>query len=130
MPTLSLSRFPNFELRTLLKVLASLIVLGLILSYILFQARFLVAGPQIVIKDDLTVQHNERTIYLSGTAQNITHLWLNDRQIYTDESGNFNEALVLENGYTIATLRARDRFGRETKIERPFVYTPASINNI
>lgn len=130
MPTLSLSRFPNFELRTLLKVLASLIVLGLVLSYILFQARFLVAGPQIVIKDDLTVQHNERTIYLSGTAQNITHLWLNDRQIYTDESGNFSEALVLENGYTIATLRARDRFGRETKIERPFVYTPASINNI
>jgi len=122
--------FRHLELRNILLVLGSLVIIGLVLAYILFQARFLIAGPQIIIRDNLTSQHSTRTITLEGTAYNITHLWLNDRQIYTDESGNFREALVLENGYTIATLRAKDRFGRITTVERPFVYTPASIINI
>jgi hypothetical protein len=121
------SFFRRFEFRTVLIVLGSLTLLLLITGYILFQARFLVAGPQITLTAEPGVQHNVRTITLTGTAQNITHLWLNDRQIFTDETGNFSEALVLENGYTIATLKARDRFGRETRVERPFVYTPASI---
>ncbi|MEZ4195035.1 MAG: hypothetical protein R3B53_01385 [Candidatus Paceibacterota bacterium] len=121
-------RQPKVELRTILGAISTIVILGLILAYIVFQARFLIAGPQIVISDNLAIQHNERTIHLEGTAYNITHLWLNDRQIYTDESGHFSEALVLENGYTIATLRAKDRYGRETRVERPFVYTPASIN--
>ncbi len=121
------SFFKRFEFRTVLIVLVSLTLLLLITGYVLFQARFLVAGPQITLTAEPGVQHNVRTITLTGTAQNITHLWLNDRQIFTDETGNFSEALVLENGYTIATLKARDRFGRETRVERPFVYTPASI---
>lgn len=70
---------------------------------------------------------NERQVFLSGTAYNISHLWLNDRPIYTDAKGNFKEALVLENGYTISTLRAEDRYGRETKVKKEFVYVPASF---
>lgn len=126
---LTLAKQPRVEFRTVLVAIGSILILGLILSYILFQARFLIAGPQIEITYELGVQTNQRTVTLEGTAHNITHLWLNDRVIYTDESGNFSEALVLENGYTIATLRAKDRYGRETKVERTFVYTPASINN-
>jgi hypothetical protein len=119
---------PTFEFRTILIALGSLILFGLICTYIVFQARFLIAGPQIVLEAEPAIQNNTRTISLVGTAQNITHLWLNDRPIFTDESGRFTEALVLENGYTVATLRAKDRFGRETRVERPFVYTPASFS--
>ncbi len=106
----------------------ALVFLGLIAGYIFFQARFLVAGPQISLTEEPGIAHNSRVITLVGNAHNITHLWLNDRQIFTDENGNFREALVLENGYTIATLKARDRFGRETRVERPFVYKPASFS--
>jgi hypothetical protein len=126
MPTSPLF-FKRWEFRTVLIICSSVALLFIVAGYILFQARFLVAGPQITLLGEPGVQHNTRTITLSGTAENITHLWLNDRQIFTDEGGYFSEALVLENGYTIATLKARDRFGRETRVERPFVYTPASI---
>lgn len=115
------------EFRTILIIIASLLTICVIVAYIVFQARFLIAGPQIVLTAEPATQHNTRTITLTGTAYNITHLWLNDRPIFTDESGHFSERLVLENGYTIATLKARDRFGRETRVERPFVYTPVSI---
>ena len=117
----------RFESRSLLKAAFLLGLLGLIIIYVLYQARFLITGPQIILDNEPAVQQNERIITLSGNALNITHLWLNDRQIYTDEKGYFKEALVLENGYTITTLKAKDRYGRETKVVRSFVYTPASI---
>ena len=124
-PRLSL---PIFEFRTILITFGSLILVALTAFYIIFQARFLIAGPQIVLTNEAPTAQNTRVIALSGTAYNITHLWLNDRPIFTDEAGHFKEALVLENGYTIATLRAKDRYGRETRVERPYVYTPASFN--
>lgn len=117
----------RFEIRSLLKIATLLTALLLITTYIIFQARFLIIGPEITLTTEPAVQQNERIITLTGTARNITHLWLNDRQIYTDEQGHFTEALVLENGYTITTLKAKDRYGRETKVVRSFVYTPASI---
>ena len=123
------SPFYRIEFRTLLIIIGSIVFVTLIAGYILFQARFLVAGPQITLTNDPGVQHNVRAVTLTGSAQNITHLWLNDRPIFTDEAGHFEEALTLENGYTVATLKARDRFGRETRVERSFVYTPASISN-
>jgi hypothetical protein len=117
------------ETRNILQFIGLLIVFCLIVAYVAFQARFLITGPQIVLEHEPNTQQNERLVTLSGTAFNITHLWLNDRQIFTNEEGYFSEALVLENGYTITTLRAKDRYGRETRVVRSFVYTPASIIN-
>jgi hypothetical protein len=99
-----------------------------LLSYLLFQARFLLQGPIITLSTEPSTVQHERVVMLTGTVKNITHLTLNGRQIFTNELGYFNEALVLENGYTIATLAATDRYGRETNVARPFVYQP-TINN-
>lgn len=115
----------ELQLRTLLKFGAFSVAVLLGILYVLFQARFLIIGPQIVANDPGVVQ-SERRVVIEGTAYNISRLWLNDRQIYTDEFGRFNEAIVLENGYTVATLRAEDRYGRDTQVVRSFVYLPAS----
>ena len=103
------------------------ICLLLVGVYVIYQARFLIVGPQIALSQELPWRHNERQVTLSGTATNISHLWLNGRQIFTDPSGQFAAAVILENGYTITTLKAEDRYGRVTTITRPFVYTPASF---
>ena len=117
----------GITLRTILKYVAIFGAIGLVGLYALFQSRFLIIGPQIVLNHELDTVHNERRIYLEGKTYNISRLWLNDRPIFTDAQGNFTEALVLENGYTVATLRAEDRYGRDTYVERSFVYTPASF---
>ena len=113
--------------RSLVKLVLIAIGLMCILAYVIFQARYLISGPQISLVENPDLRQNERQIFLSGATFNISHLWLNDRPIYTDGQGNFKEALILENGYTVATLRAEDRYGRETRIIKPFVYTPASF---
>lgn len=119
---------PNeLEFRTVVRASIIFVVICLVLLYVTFQARFLIIGPQIVLSESPPELQNERRVYLSGRAVNITRLWLNDRQIYTDASGNFKEALILENGYTVATLRAEDRYGRQTAISEGFYYAPASF---
>ena len=107
----------------------TLLTIGLlfVVIYVIFQARYLIIGPQITLENTPELLQNERQIFLSGTAQNLSRLWLNERQIYTDAQGNFKEALILENGYTIATLRAEDRYGRMTTITQPFVYAPMTF---
>lgn len=94
--------------------------------YVMFQARFLIAGPQITV-ENVPKEQMERQITLQGQAKNIVNITLNGRPIYTDKDGNFKEALVLENGYTIATLQAEDRYGRSTNHTETFVYTEEDV---
>ena len=111
--------------------LRTVLIYGLILSlcalfvgYVLFQARFLIAGPEIHLYPTTPNPQENRVVTLEGTAENITHITLNGRQIYTNASGYFKEELILENGYTIATLQAEDRYGRVQKLSADFVYNP------
>ena len=124
---MSLGRSHEFNFRFFIVTLVIAIGIIAISLFVLFQARYLIIGPQIVLTTEPDSQQNERRIFLEGNAYNISHLWLNDRQIFTDAQGQFKEALILENGYTVATLRAEDRYGRSTTITRELVYAPASF---
>lgn len=121
------SQSNTFAFRDTLKWITIGCVGVILMSYAVFQARFLIIGPQITLDSEPESLQNERRVFLEGTAFNISRLWLNDRQIFTDTQGNFREALILENGYTISTLRAEDRYGRNTTLTRSYVYAPASF---
>jgi len=113
----------HLTLRKILAYVAIFSIITLLIAYVAYQARFIIAGPTLEIYTTDTVS-NERTITLEGQAYNIVNIELNGRTIYTNERGYFKETLVLENGYTIATVRAKDRYGRITTAERSFVYKP------
>jgi hypothetical protein len=117
----------QFSFRSFFYLTLMAIAAGIILLYILFQARFLIQGPQLALIDEPESVQNSQVVHLRGTARNITKISLNGRQIFTDKAGYFDEALVLENGYTVATIQATDRYGRTASIVKQFVYTPTSI---
>lgn len=114
----------TLTLGTFLKCIGIVVLAGLLVWYVHFQARNFLEGPTIEIADTHGVLHHERTIPLSGVAHNIVKLTLNGKEIHTNEAGSFNHTLVLEDGYTIMTLSAQDRFGRTTSLMRKFVYLP------
>lgn len=94
----------------------SLILVAVVLFtlYCLFQARFLILGPQVSIashEDGAVVESTMVT--LDGSARNAAWLSLNGRQIFTDTEGAWSEKLLLSEGLSIMTLLVRDRFGRE-----------------
>ncbi len=97
----------KFWLR-LITVLIFVLIIG---AYSFYQARKLIAGPEINIKspqNGATV--SQPLIEIIGTASNIKDISLDDRPIFIDQQGNFDEKLLLPPGYTIITLKAHDRF--------------------
>lgn len=116
----------NLTLGTLLKYIAVFFVVIAFVLYVLFQARFFIYGPRVVFTDMLATVQNERQITLTGIAENIVKITLNDREIVTNQAGAFAEHIVLENGYTIVEIQAHDRYGRTTTLTREFVFTPLS----
>ncbi len=87
---------------------------ALFIAYILFQARFVILGPQVWIEwpGDGAVATTS-LMNIAGRSRNIAWISLNGRQIFTDEKGFWQEKLILSPGVSIMTLRVRDRFGRE-----------------
>jgi len=108
-----ISRFSTLPRQTLL-IVGSLLLALLFITYILFQARYLLLGPLVTI--ETPNNHAELSgalVTIKGTTFNTSKLLLNDRQIFVDQTGHFQEELLLPMGYTVMNLTALDRFGRE-----------------
>jgi hypothetical protein len=116
--------YKGITLRSILYYVGIFAVSCLFVGYAIFQARFLLTGPVLTFEDNPDSIQSQRVITLQGKAENIVYISLNGRQIYTDKDGYFQELIVLENGYTMATLQAHDRYGRSRSYTQRFVYTP------
>ncbi|PIR84832.1 hypothetical protein COU16_00385 [Candidatus Kaiserbacteria bacterium CG10_big_fil_rev_8_21_14_0_10_47_16] len=101
-----------------------ILLIGLAIWYAHFQARSLLAGPQIFLDTPVQTVQGNQIIPVRGHAENITKITLNGTTIHTDESGYFNTLLTLPAGYTIMTIHAEDRYGRETSFSQSLVYNP------
>ena len=74
-------------IKTILAILAVIIVI----SYVFFNSRLFIKGPQITIetpKDGETIT-DQPLIKVAGKALNISLLELNGRQIYAEENNEF-----------------------------------------
>lgn len=100
------------------KFVALTLILVAIGSYAVFQGYDLIRGPILEVTSPIHGQSfTEAPIEITGRAENISFIYLNDTQIFVDPEGNFTEKLLLLPGYNIITVRATDRFNREVTRE-------------
>ncbi|MEY4440647.1 MAG: hypothetical protein RLY49_273 [Candidatus Parcubacteria bacterium] len=108
------------------KLILSIAILFLI-SYGLFNSRFILRGPEIAIagleEDKEVIETTSKDFSLQGTATHSSYITINNRPILVDEFGNFNEKLLLSNGVSIIDIYARDKFGKEVRKKIDVVYT-------
>ncbi len=101
------------KIKQLVKIWIAVGVVLIILGYGGFRAKNIAEGPHIeVFSPQNGSVLGESLATIEGSVQNISFLTLNGNKIFTDETGNFSEHILLSNGYNILTLRAEDRFGR------------------
>lgn len=120
---------PPVSIERPLKFLLVALCIIFFASYTFFQARNLIHGPSISLTHEFETVQTERSILLEGDARNVVILRLNGREIHTDERGHFSELLVLQNGYTIMTLEAVDRYGRDTTLTRTYIFEEATASS-
>jgi hypothetical protein len=95
----------------------------LLLLFAFSRAYNMLYGPRIVIEgpsDGETFSQNLVTI--KGTVANAALIHLDGRKIFTDPRGAFTEDILLQAGYNVVTLTARDRFGRDKEVTLHMVY--------
>jgi len=92
--------------------------IGGIISYGLFEAQRLIAGPSITIFSPQSgTAVASPLVKIEGVARNISFLTINDRPVLTDESGHFTRKLSPPPGMTSVTVQGTDRFGRRALAE-------------
>ncbi|MDP3726125.1 MAG: hypothetical protein Q8R36_02920 [bacterium] len=106
-----------------IKIIGPAIVVLIILLYAYARVESFARGPEIIItfpSNGLTVL--EPLLFVEGVIKSASHITLNGRQIYTNETGELNERILLAEGYNVIELGASDRFGRTTKKNLEIMY--------
>jgi hypothetical protein len=94
-----------------------LLLIGLlgigIAGYTLFSFRHVFQGPEIVIESPREGEVVSGLVEVRGYAPNTSHTSIDGKTLYVDESGHFDEKILLSSGPATITFYAKDRFGRE-----------------
>ena len=97
--------------------------------YGVFNARSFILGPRIeIIEPTADLITETPLLYIRGIAKNTSFLDLNNRSIYTNKEGYFEDKLLLSKGYNIIQIKGRDRFKNETTKEFRIYYIENSYN--
>ncbi len=95
-------------------IVAVFVILAL---YVIFQSRNFILGPRLKI---ISPAANETVagpvIEVTGTAENVSFISLNDHPIFVDDTGHFKESLLPSPGLVILRLVGKDRFGRQNQV--------------
>ena len=90
-----------------------IIAIVVFLGYGIFEARRIIEGPRITIASPINGSAvGGPLVTISGTIQNAAFFTINDRQVLSDDRGNFSESFSPPPGLAIIEVAARDRFGR------------------
>jgi hypothetical protein len=85
----------------------------IIIGYFIFNFRIFIAGPEIIITSPQNGGTTDQSLVeITGKAENVDFISLNDRSIFLDNNGNFREFLLLSSGYNIIIIKAQDKFKR------------------
>ena len=97
-----------------IKLFVIIVSVLLLVSYGIFNARNLIMGPTIeIFSPAKNMETEENVIDIKGRAKNVTFISLNEKPIFVDEEGLFEEKLLLSPGSNIIQIKARDRFKKE-----------------
>jgi hypothetical protein len=92
-------------------------------GYTIFNSRFIVQGPEIHLdQTGDVIKTTDRTLFLTGKILHSSFITINGRPIFIDESGNFNEKLLLSSGVSIIDIYAKDKFGKEVRKKIDVLY--------
>ena len=95
----------------------------LLIAYALFEARGILSGPALNIPTEAVIV-TESSTRIRGSAERITELRLNGKQIPVTEEGEFDEPFLLAEGSNYFLLEARDARGRSTRTTLHIIYRP------
>jgi len=100
------------------KIIITALVVVLLFSITLYQARFYLQGPQIDIAQNNLVT-SDPSINVSFIVRNATEVNMSGRQVIPQVSGLVSQKLFLQPGENIFLIHAQDTYGT---VEKEYLY--------
>lgn len=94
------------------------LIIGLffiIISFSYFKTKDLFMGVNLKVNGISDGEASSPLIKINGQAKNATLLSINDRPIFIEPNGQYEESLLLLPGYNIITIKAQDKFNNKTE---------------
>ena len=96
-----------------------ILMLSAIFVYGIFQTRDYLMGPRILLESPEEGQiFKGNLIEVSGKINDVSRVTLDGRLIFTNEAGEFKEKTLLAPGVNVIELKAEDKFGHKTSVNR------------
>lgn len=98
---------------------AILVVLLLLIGYIVFQYRYAIISPPLKISfpPEASVVSSSTVIVLGKTDPSST-IFVGDEQVSVNQDGTFKKEISVFPGKTTITVKAVNRFGKQTILDR------------
>lgn len=112
-------------LKRVLHISGIVLLISVVFGYSYLEARNMLLGPHVVVtepQNGATV--TDMLLPVSGQVRNVQQISLNGRDIFIDESGNFNETVLLYPGHNRIVVEGRDRFEKQSTQTIQIVYVP------
>ena len=100
------------------------LVIALFVGYLAFQLQGFIFGSDLVLFTPRNGEHVKTShIIIQGRATGMSFLFLDGRQVFSDDNGYFEEELILPYGLNIIRMTGKGRFGRTFEEERMIYVT-------
>jgi cytoskeletal protein RodZ len=113
--------YPTQRLRIQQSLLLAGIALLLFLGYLFFQYRAAFIPPALSVTSPQPDSTTSKEIVVSGTADSNATVYVNNQPVTVSSEGIFSKRLTLFPGNTTITVRAENRFGKESVVQRNIV---------
>lgn len=105
-------------------------ILGVI-YYGYHQTKNLILGSQInIISPTNRETIFEPSINIKGDIKNASYIYLNGKQIFTDEGNNIDERVLLFEGYNLFQIKTVDKFEKEKIKNIEIIHIPKESQDI
>lgn len=99
-------------------------------GYLYFQVSSLAREPFLEIIQPMSDTLDSSLVFVEGTAEAGSQVFLNNQPILVDADGYFKESLSLSRGANRLEIRAVNKFGKEKKITRQIIYLEKEISGV
>jgi cytoskeletal protein RodZ len=110
--------FPIQRIHIQQSMIIFILFLFLVFGYLFFQYRAAFLPPSLNVNSPATDSKTEQTLEVSGTADSNATVTVNGEPVSVGTDGSFQKAITLFPGSSTITIKATNRFGKTSTIER------------
>lgn len=110
--------FPLHRIRVQESIIFLVVIFLLFLTFLAYQYRFIIMAPSLTISSPMQGAVTSEEVTVTGKTDSNATVFVNNEPVSLNTKGEFTKQLSLFSGKTAITVKAKNRMGKETIVQR------------